>query len=73
MFSAPLAETERFGPQDPRLATTLNTLGEVERAQGKYAEAESLLRRALAIREEALGSHHPDGAQGLESYAVVLR
>ena len=33
-LQAPLKEAERFGPQDPRLATILNILGEIYRAQG---------------------------------------
>ena len=59
-WSAALKEAEGFGPQDPRLATTLNNLGEVYRAQAKYAEGEPLYKRALAIREKALGPEHPD-------------
>ncbi len=45
-----LKEAENFGPEDPRLATSLNNLAELYRAQGKYAEAEPLYERALAIR-----------------------
>ena len=43
------------------------------RAQGKYAEAEPLLRRALEIDEAALGPDHPDVAQVAENLAEVLR
>ncbi len=32
---AALKEAEKFGPQDPRLATTLNNLGELYRIQRK--------------------------------------
>ncbi len=39
---AALKEAEGFGPQDPRLATSLNELALLYRAQGKYAEAEPL-------------------------------
>ncbi len=53
-----LRKAEGFGPQDPRLATSLNDLGEVYRTQGKYAAAEPLHKRALAIREKALGPEH---------------
>ncbi len=70
---AALREAEKFGEQDPRLARTLNALGEVYRTQGKYAEAEPLYRRALAIWEKALGPEHPNVAQGLEKYAKLLR
>ncbi len=41
--------------------------------QSKYAEAEPLYQRSLAIREKALGPEHPDVAQSLESYAALLR
>ena len=37
----------------------LNTLALLYANQGRYAEAEPLLRRALAINEKALGSEHP--------------
>ncbi len=42
-------------------------------AQGRYAEAEPLFQRALAIDEKALGPEHPDVAQSLENYAALLR
>ena len=42
-------------------------------AQGKYAEAEPLYKRSLAIREKALGPEHPDVATSLENYAALLR
>jgi tetratricopeptide (TPR) repeat protein len=40
-------------------------------AQGKYSEAEPLHKRALAIREKALGPDHPDVAISLENLAVL--
>ncbi|MFQ5915996.1 MAG: tetratricopeptide repeat protein [Nitrospinota bacterium] len=45
----------------------------VYQAQGKYGEAEPLFKRALAIREKALGPEHPSVAQSLENYAALLR
>ncbi len=47
-----LKEAEGFGPQAPRLARSLNDLANLYRAQGKYAEAESLLKRSLTIWEK---------------------
>ena len=47
---AALIAAEAFGPDDPRLATTLSNLGGLYHAQGRYAEAEPLMKRALAIR-----------------------
>jgi tetratricopeptide (TPR) repeat protein len=41
------------------VATSLNNLAALYRAQGKYAEAEPLYQRALKICEQALGPDHP--------------
>ena len=70
---AALEAAEAFGPDDPRLATTLNNLAEFYRAQGKYVEAEPLHERALAIREKALGPEHPDVAQSLNNLALLYQ
>ncbi len=53
-LGAALKESEGFGPQDPRLATNLNNLGELYRLQGRYAEAEQHYKWALAVLEKAL-------------------
>jgi tetratricopeptide (TPR) repeat protein len=39
--------------------------------QGKYAEAEPLYQRALAIREQVLGPTHPDVGQSLNNLAAL--
>ncbi len=72
-LGAALKEAEGFGPQDPRLATSLNDLGEVYLLQRRYAEAKPLHKRALAIKEKALGPEHPSVATSLENYAALLR
>ena len=36
-FAAAVKEAEGLGPQDPRLATSLNNLAVVYQAQGRYA------------------------------------
>ena len=69
LFEAALKEAEGFGPQDPRLATSLNNLALLYRDQGKYAEAEPLCKRALVIREQALGPDHVDVATSLNNLA----
>ena len=51
-FEAALAEAETFPPGDPRLSASLYQLAELHRALGRYAEAEPLLSRALAVREK---------------------
>ena len=52
---AALEAAKVFGPDDIRLATTLNVLANVYFNQGNYAEAEPLYKRSLAIREKAIG------------------
>ena len=70
-WTAALKEAEKFGKQDPRLATSLNNLALLYRAQGKYAQAEPLYKRSLAIREKALGPEHPDLALNLNYLALL--
>ena len=45
---------------------SLNNLAELYRNQGRYAEAEPLYKRSLAIREKALGPDHPDVAHSAQ-------
>ncbi len=70
---AALTLAEAFGPNDPRLATTLNNLGAFYRAQGHYAKPEALYQRALAIQEKALGPEHPHVATSLNNLAALYR
>ncbi len=70
-IKAAVKNAEGFEPEDPRVATTLDNLGELYRAQGQYAEAETFHKRALAIWEKALGPDHPDVATSLNNLAGV--
>ena len=70
-IAAAVKEAEGFGPQDPRLAASLLGLGELYLHRRRYAEAESLLKRGLAIREKALGPEHPDVAGSLNNLAAL--
>ncbi len=72
-WKAALKEAKEFEPEDPRLATSLNNLAVLYRVQGRYAEAEPLHKRSLAIREKGLGAVHPRVATSLENYAALLR
>ena len=45
----------------------------ISQAQGKLDEAEEPNRRALAIREKALGPYHPDVAESLNNLASLLQ
>ena len=51
------------------MATTLNDLAALYQAQGRYAEAEPLYKRALANYEKALGPDHPYVAMALNNLA----
>jgi len=57
---------EEAGPQ-PDVAWILNHMGELYNAQGRYPEAETALKRALAMWPELLGPDHPDVAVCLDS------
>ena len=59
----------RSAPVHPDVAQTLNNLANVYRKQGKYADAEGLYKRVIAIREKALGANHPDVATTLNNLA----
>jgi tetratricopeptide (TPR) repeat protein len=49
-FQAALAEARRrFGPRDPDVASILNNLGVLRKAQGRYAEAARFYRSALPL------------------------
>src|ERR1700730_1494241 len=65
---ADYGEAIRINPNDAR---ALYSLGVVYDAQGKSTEALPLYKRALAIREKALGPDHPNVAASLDSLAGV--
>jgi CHAT domain-containing protein/tetratricopeptide (TPR) repeat protein len=72
-YEAALREAESFGASDPRLAKTLNDLAASYTRQERFAEAEPLYRRSLAIREKVLGPEHPDVGQSLNNLATLYR
>ena len=72
LWVAALKEAEKFGPQDPRLATGLNNLAALYDTQGKYGEAELLHKRSLAIKEKVLGPDHPNVAAGVSGYSRTV-
>ena len=57
----------RWGPTIPTSPSPSATSPRSIEAQGRYAEAEPLDRRALAIREKALGPDHADVARSLNN------
>ncbi len=53
-------------------ATLRHTLGTTYRSLGLYPEAETQLRRALALRTRLVGPHHPDVAEVQASLGWLL-
>lgn len=70
---AALRTAEGIGPEDPRLALSLNNLALVYHAQGRYDEAEPMYQRAITITERALGPDHPNLAASLGNLAELYR
>jgi tetratricopeptide (TPR) repeat protein len=67
LFERALAIYEKvLGPDHPAISTSLNILAALLMDQGDLAAAQPLIeKRAVAIREKAFGSAHPDTAVGL--------
>jgi tetratricopeptide (TPR) repeat protein len=61
-FILALKEAQRFGAEDPRVGTTLNSVGLVYRAEKKFPEAEASYRKALVILQKAYGVDSVDVA-----------
>jgi tetratricopeptide (TPR) repeat protein len=51
----------------------LNQIGVYNTARGRYGDAEPLYKRALGVREKALGLDHPDVATSLNNLAELYR
>src|SRR5262249_48365774 len=61
------------GKDDRAAAQALHNKAIAHWKQGKYSDAEDLYKRALKIRERALGPHHPDVAHTINNLANVYR
>lgn len=55
----------------PHVATQLNSLAEAYRQKERYNEAEPLYAKALAIREQQLGTNHRHVAQTLNNIGLL--
>ena len=73
LFLTAVTEAEKLGKNDPLLSISLNDLALVYRAQKKYAEAEPLYQRALAIDERNHGADHYGVAADLNSLGALYR
>ncbi|MEM8559348.1 MAG: serine/threonine-protein kinase, partial [Bacteroidota bacterium] len=70
LFQASLAVREEIArPQD--VAATLSSLGLLRSDEGRYAEAEPILQRALTLQREHLGTDHPETATTLYHLAQL--
>ncbi len=68
-FQAAVDVAEEFGPEDSRLAMSLDYLAAFYQDQGRYAEAEPLYKQSLGIVENAVGPRHPFVAKSLDVLA----
>src|SRR6185436_2449872 len=64
---------KRLGPEHPLVALTLRNLGNCYVSLGRYAEAEPVLLRSLAIREKVFGPENPELVPTLWSLARLYR
>ena len=62
-----------LGLENLEEASNFNERALVLFRQGRYAEAEPLYKRALAIREKQLGPDHPNVAASLNNLAMLYR
>ena len=70
-WGAPVARRSVQLLEFPEVGTGLNNLAGLYLAQGRYAEAEPLYKRALVINEKAFGSDHPEVATNLNNLAAL--
>ena len=61
----------RRSGRSPDVAASLNDLANLYLLKGDYAKAEPLYKRALNIREKALGPEHPNVATSLNNLALI--
>jgi tetratricopeptide (TPR) repeat protein len=64
---------EKFSFESPEAARLLNNAGMYLYWRGRYADAEPLLERALAIREKVLVSEDPDVATSLNNLGFLYQ
>jgi CHAT domain-containing protein len=72
-LAAPMAtgvEAREHTPEE--LAAALTWLATAKQGNGRYAEADALFRRGLALRERAEGPEHPRTAESLRKLAWLL-
>ncbi len=68
-----IADAEHLGKGNPLLLSSLYSLASYYRSQQQYTKAETQYQKALALKEELSGPHHPDIVMILNRYADLLR
>ena len=71
-FQAAMREAEKFGAEDPLLASTLLIFGKFCYSQNQFLEATTLIKRSLLIREANLGVDHPEVANTIDTLAGMF-
>jgi hypothetical protein len=56
---AEASQEQQLGPDHPDVANSLNNLANLYDSQGRYAKAEPLVARSLAIKQKMLPENHP--------------
>src|SRR5262249_44534555 len=62
-----------LGPEDPKVAESLNELGLDLQAETKLPEAERVVAEALAIRKRRFGKENADTATSMNDLGAVYR
>lgn len=72
-FAKSLAEAEKSGVEDARLAISLQLLGSSLSSQNKLERAEPLLRRAVFVSERVSGKNSPALGEALHNLGLVYK
>ena len=72
-FASALSQAQSFGESDQRYFKSMEGLALVYSREGKYAEAEPLFQKVMAIKEKALGSDNPEVALTMGNLADLYQ
>ena len=72
LYGGAIAVVEAGRRDEATLATLCHNLGGLEHARGAYARAEPPARRAVELRERALGPDHPSVAADVAALAAIV-
>ena len=72
LYQRVLAIQQKSAPNGPELLPVLDALAGIALEQKRTADAETLLRQTLSIREGSVGPMHPDVAANLDRLGALL-